>query len=138
MNPREIKTRTDIQGAFDCLEHSFIHNSIDVVDLPSNTTENLKDILCNREAMQTSQDTVFSPQGQGCAQRSCKAPCSGTGSLMKSFRKAGSQESTFRHSQMTLFSLSVNQQEQNSNPLPTRLSRYSKYKRERNKNSQSQ
>ncbi|GBN19271.1 hypothetical protein AVEN_235192-1 [Araneus ventricosus] len=66
----------DIQWAFDHLQHSSIHNSINAPDFPSNTKETLKDILRYRGVgMQISQSPVFwRPKQQGCAQVSCTGP----------------------------------------------------------------
>ncbi|GBM10503.1 hypothetical protein AVEN_109304-1 [Araneus ventricosus] len=61
----------DIQGTFDHLQNSSIHNNLDSLDFPSNTTENLKDILRYGEvAMETSQGPFFWPHQQSCAQGS--------------------------------------------------------------------
>ncbi|GBN52129.1 hypothetical protein AVEN_73021-1 [Araneus ventricosus] len=55
--------------------------------------------------MQNSRGLVFWTQQNAAHEDPAHVPCSGTWSLMKSFRKAGSQESPFRQSHMTIFFL---------------------------------
>ncbi|GBL74234.1 hypothetical protein AVEN_235241-2-1, partial [Araneus ventricosus] len=44
-NNHTLVISSNSQEAFDHLQHSSIHNSIDALDFPSNTTETVKDIL---------------------------------------------------------------------------------------------
>ncbi|GBN75488.1 hypothetical protein AVEN_140505-1 [Araneus ventricosus] len=65
----------DMHSASDNLQYSSILNSLNKLNFNSNNTENLKDILTNREVvLQTAQDPVSWPQQKGCVQNSCIGP----------------------------------------------------------------